>query len=95
MTSNLWFYLTAIFERVKSIWQIKKIYFELKKKWFVEKTGSYVIEPIKMNQYWKFNIDILKMADLYDISFFCIQGIEKILIIQMHIWACYGRRIAK
>ena len=41
---------------------------------FVVKTRIYVIELIKVNQFWKFQLDMSKNGwHIYDISFFCIR----------------------
>ena len=34
------------------------------------------MEPIQVKEHCKFQLDMSKMADLYDISSFCIRGME-------------------
>ena len=63
--------------------------------WFGVKTRIYNIEPVKMNQYWKFQLDMKKKMLTYTIFRSSVCMVWKMVIIQMHICTCYGWRITK
>ena len=96
--------LSNCYLEFSKMWKTNKIYEHFSEKniflilfnfsFVLKKNKINVIEPIKMNQCWQFQLNMTKMPDLYDIAFFCIR-VWKMVIIQMHIFTCSRRGITK
>ena len=63
--------------------------------WFVVKNGIKVIEYIKVNQYWKFQLWYVKKWLTHTTFRSAVYGVWKMPISQTHVLTCSRRRITK